>query len=87
MTNKKSAAMLQHHDAKAKNTLDKSIPAAWRGVKQLACGFCALFAALFAMMFYGSLAEGLAGWWVSLLGCLVCFFAAAWLFWLADKEV
>lgn len=85
---KKSAAVLQHRDAKVHaNTLKSSIPAAWRGVKQLACGFCALFAALFAMLFYGSLVEGLAAWWVSLLGCLVCVALACWLYRLADREV
>ncbi len=87
MEHKKSAAVLAHRDAQVKNTLKSSIPAAWRGVKQLACGFCALFAALFAMMFYGSLVEGLAAWWVSLLGCLVCVALACWLYRLADREV
>ena len=75
MNKKKSAAVLQHRDAKAKN-LNISLPAVWRNVKRLLSGICGTVAAVCAMLSYGALVEHMDGWLVSLPCCVVCTLAA-----------
>ena len=75
---KKSAAVLQHYDAKAKN-LNISLPAVWRNVKRLLSGICGTVATVCAMLSYGALVEHMEGWLVSLPCCVFCALGAVWL--------
>lgn len=87
MNNKKSAAVLQHHDAKAKNTLKPSIAAAWRGVKYIAGMVGSAFAMLIGIWFFCAPIENDAMSWsasIALMG--VCVWIAVTCYKIAEGE-
>lgn len=79
---KKSAAVLQHYDAKTKSPT-YSLATALQDVKRLLCGALGLLAALCAMLSYGALVEQMDGWTIALpccmFCCVICTLAAVWL--------
>lgn len=80
---KKSAPALGNRNAK--EGCAYSVASFLRDVKRLLCGVCALLATLFAMLFYGALAERLASWYFALPACMVFTLAAAALFRAAER--
>ena len=75
---KKSAPVLAHRDAKTKSPT-YSLASALKDVKRLLSGALGTIAVIFGMMSYGSAAERMYGWLVSLPLCAMSTLAAVWL--------
>lgn len=83
---KKSAAVVQHRDAK-ENSLTPSIAAAWRGVKYIAGMVGSAFAMLIGIWFFCAPIENDAMSWsasIALMG--VCVWIAVTCYKIADGE-